>query len=219
MVEEFNNSAITPRQPPPIATQSSALPQQFSSYPASPPLSTLSPSIASPLDVIPPGIRPYSLSGIPGSPGISNEGLNAPAEMTYDISASMDSPQRDPKFSSMAPEQPPASAGLVDANQLGQRGKGRHTCPHAFRCNKGGVNPDGTMVIFERNSDFRYCAIHPVSRRGCVLHAAADTIAACRGHLQKHDKPFKCDLPGCTNRTGFARIDQLNRHKATTRHG
>ena len=167
MVEEFNNSATIPKQPP-IATQSPAPPQRFGSYPASPPLSALSPSIASPLDVTPLEIHPYSFPSIPDSPGIFNEGLDVPAGITYNISTSMDTPRWDPESSGMALEQSSTSMGLVDANHLGQRGKGRHTCPHAFRCTKGGLNADGTMVIFERNSTFRYCAIHPVSRRGCV---------------------------------------------------
>jgi hypothetical protein len=74
------------------------------------------------------------------------------------------------------------------------RGSGHHTCPQGLSCTKGGVDPHGTVVVFERNSAFR-------------------------AHLEKHEKTCKCDLPGCTNTKGFARIDQLRRHKDTVRHG
>ena len=39
-----------------------------------------------------------------------------------------------------------------------------------------------------------------------------------RAHLDRHDKIYKCDLPGCTNTKGFARPDQLERHKQTVKH-
>jgi len=75
---------------------------------------------------------------------------------------------------------------------LTQRGTGRHTCPFGPSCNKGGVR-NGKEILFERNSAFR-------------------------AHLQKHEKMFRCDLPGCTARGGFARIDQLRRHQSTVSH-
>ncbi|KAI8625003.1 hypothetical protein F5Y19DRAFT_451951 [Xylariaceae sp. FL1651] len=76
---------------------------------------------------------------------------------------------------------------------LSRRGKGSYTCPYGVQCTKGGVADDGTLVILERNSAFR-------------------------AHLQKHMKPFRCDLPGCKNTKGFARIDQLKRHKEIVTH-
>lgn len=39
-----------------------------------------------------------------------------------------------------------------------------------------------------------------------------------RTHLQKHEKAFKCNIPGCKNTAGFARIDQLRRHKIEVHH-
>jgi hypothetical protein len=39
--------------------------------------------------------------------------------------------------------------------QLSVRGKGKHICPHGRACTKGGVQADGTPVVFERNSLFR----------------------------------------------------------------
>jgi hypothetical protein len=79
-------------------------------------------------------------------------------------------------------------------DSLSARGKGQHTCPHGTSCTKGGVLPGGQLAVFERNSAFRM-------------------------HLQKHEKRYRCDIAGCTNKTGFARIDQLERHKRDVRHG
>jgi hypothetical protein len=39
-----------------------------------------------------------------------------------------------------------------------------------------------------------------------------------RAHMQKHEKRYKCDIPGCTNKDGFARKDQLRRHKESVSH-
>ncbi|KAH8590663.1 hypothetical protein B0O99DRAFT_691441 [Bisporella sp. PMI_857] len=78
--------------------------------------------------------------------------------------------------------------------QLRARGKGVYKCPHKENCRKGGVLPDGTIRIFSRNSEFR-------------------------AHLLRHEKMFKCDLPGCPNNgKGFARSDQLDRHKQNVKH-
>jgi hypothetical protein len=40
--------------------------------------------------------------------------------------------------------------------QLKVRGKGHYTCPHGTACDKGGVQPDGELTVYERNSAFRY---------------------------------------------------------------
>ncbi|KAL5606889.1 hypothetical protein BROUX41_003266 [Berkeleyomyces rouxiae] len=79
-------------------------------------------------------------------------------------------------------------------NQPQHRGVGQHYCPLGERCDKGGVSPDGTIRLFERNSDFRT-------------------------HLKKHIKMYKCPVPGCKNVEGFGRKDQLERHIRTTKHG
>ncbi|KAK3342138.1 hypothetical protein B0T25DRAFT_560062 [Lasiosphaeria hispida] len=78
-------------------------------------------------------------------------------------------------------------------SSLKKRGKGSYTCPQGLGCTKGGVAADGSLAVFQRNSEFRT-------------------------HLQKHEKAFKCNLPGCPTKKGFARIDQLRRHQETTRH-
>ena len=40
--------------------------------------------------------------------------------------------------------------------QLKSRGKGQYTCPHGRDCKKGGVQQNGELTVFERNSAFRY---------------------------------------------------------------
>lgn len=42
----------------------------------------------------------------------------------------------------------------VDMAALSNRGKGNHVCPKRFRCTKGGVDKNGQLVYFERNSSF-----------------------------------------------------------------
>lgn len=39
---------------------------------------------------------------------------------------------------------------------LMSRGKGPHTCPQGYRCQKGGVDREGRLVVFQWNSSFRY---------------------------------------------------------------
>jgi hypothetical protein len=39
---------------------------------------------------------------------------------------------------------------------LSQRGTGQHVCPSGHSCTKGGVAGDGSLVVFPRNSAFRY---------------------------------------------------------------
>jgi hypothetical protein len=37
--------------------------------------------------------------------------------------------------------------------------------------------------------------------------------------MRKHEKPFKCDAPGCTRKTGFTTINDLNRHSKSVHEG
>lgn len=46
------------------------------------------------------------------------------------------------------------SASATTTN-LQARGKGKHVCSYGTNCDRGGVNEDGTVVVFERNSAFR----------------------------------------------------------------
>ncbi|KAJ4234393.1 hypothetical protein FSOLCH5_004097 [Fusarium solani] len=84
----------------------------------------------------------------------------------------------------------------IDMEALKQRGKGSYYCPLGHRCDKGGVDKDGKLVLFDRNSSFAQ-------------------------HCNKHRKPWRCDVPGCPNppkKRKFARRDGLERHKATVKH-
>ncbi|KIW12853.1 hypothetical protein PV08_08040 [Exophiala spinifera] len=98
-----------------------------------------------------------------------------------------------PRQVAMSDAYTPAGAGTPvhyssGSKELLSRGKGKHVCPYGYRCDKGGLRDDRTLVVFERNSAFR-------------------------AHMAKHEKKYKCNIPGCTNTTGFARVDQLERHQ------
>lgn len=48
---------------------------------------------------------------------------------------------------------------------LKTRGKGNHQCPKGHLCTKGGVDKDGNLVQFDRNSAFAYVSISlPLAR-------------------------------------------------------
>ncbi|KAI1025906.1 hypothetical protein LB503_006925 [Fusarium chuoi] len=84
----------------------------------------------------------------------------------------------------------------IDMDALKQRGKGSYYCPLGHRCDKGGVDKEGRLVVFDRNSSFAQ-------------------------HCNKHRKPWRCDVPGCPNppkKRKFARRDGLERHKLTVKH-
>ncbi|KHO01707.1 uncharacterized protein MAM_00708 [Metarhizium album ARSEF 1941] len=44
----------------------------------------------------------------------------------------------------------------IDMEALRQRGKGVYLCPKGTKCDKGGVDKDGNLVVFDRNSSFAY---------------------------------------------------------------
>lgn len=44
----------------------------------------------------------------------------------------------------------------IDMEALRQRGKGTYSCPKAYQCKKGGVDKEGGLIIFDRNSSFAY---------------------------------------------------------------
>ncbi|KAM0355906.1 hypothetical protein ACHAPU_000295 [Fusarium lateritium] len=44
----------------------------------------------------------------------------------------------------------------IDMDALKQRGKGSYYCPLGHRCDKGGVDKEGKLVLFDRNSSFAY---------------------------------------------------------------
>ena len=42
----------------------------------------------------------------------------------------------------------------IDMDALSTRGKGGHLCPKGERCDKGGVDKHGKVIVFDRNSSF-----------------------------------------------------------------
>ena len=138
----------------------------------------------------------------PGSPGADSSAPRTDAESN---SPAAHSQQRSPfsqiplaGFQTPSGDKPNSQQSSSDhprtlSTDLTSRGSGHHTCPQGLSCTKGGINAEGALVVFERNSAFR-------------------------AHLEKHEKTYRCDIPGCTNMKGFARIDQLRRHKETVRH-
>ncbi|KAI0523912.1 hypothetical protein F5B22DRAFT_592484 [Xylaria bambusicola] len=78
-------------------------------------------------------------------------------------------------------------------DSLKPRGTGNYTCPFRLNCERGGVGDDGNLIVFARNSEIR-------------------------AHVEKHLKRWKCNLPNCPTRKGFARQDQLRRHQETVPH-
>lgn len=59
----------------------------------------------------------------------------------------------------------------INMDALKQRGKGSHICPKGTRCDKGGVDKDGNVIVFDRNSSFAYVPNPPGSMR-CASHVA-----------------------------------------------
>lgn len=210
---EISNQ-LKPSAPPTPSTLSSRPPlTPHSANPLPPPLPGPRPRISSPLYGAPP------LASFPNSPNpdfVDHE-LSQFPRAPHRWSGSVESMHNNDAYN----ESPGSSSSLAEAGdmprELARRGKGHYNCPHMLECTKGGVSPDGTLIIFERNSAFRFVLI--CFTNGLSLSCFQVTDAPNRAHLQKHDKPFRCDLPGCTNQRGFARADQLRRHQETTRHG
>ncbi|KAF4967023.1 hypothetical protein FZEAL_10580 [Fusarium zealandicum] len=57
----------------------------------------------------------------------------------------------------------------IDMEALKQRGKGSYNCPLGLRCDKGGVDKDGNLVLFDRNSSFAYACRLVVQDIGHLL--------------------------------------------------
>ncbi|PTB44200.1 hypothetical protein M441DRAFT_343617 [Trichoderma asperellum CBS 433.97] len=116
----------------------------------------------------------------------------------------------------------------INLKALKQRGKGKYYCPRGHRCDKGGVDKSGNLILFDRNSSFAYVEtsvcqhrgkpnrlspvvlLHPnpkpwemwkTDALGQVSYAPASMFAnlSCRQHCNKHRKPWRCDVPGCPN--------------------
>lgn len=102
----------------------------------------------------------------------------------------------------------------LDLGALEHRGRGEYRCPKT-RCKRGGVDRDGQLVIFTRNSAYLFVPIPS-------HHAAAElTNTDDSQHVNKHRKPYVCNKLGCPNterKRRFARKDGLDRHQKTVDH-
>lgn len=92
--------------------------------------------------------------------------------------------------------------------QLKLRGKWSYRCPHRYNCVKGGVQPNGQLTVFERNSAFRY--------NTCFTQAFAFTLTrTVIEHIYSFTKEFtnvtypaaptQRDLRGLTSSNGTKR--------------
>ena len=62
------------------------------------------------------------------------------------------------------------SAGLMaPIEELKPRGKGQYLCPEGLSCTKGGVQADGTLLVFERNSAYRLAVPFRIAVLATVL--------------------------------------------------
>ncbi|GJC87550.1 hypothetical protein ColLi_10388 [Colletotrichum liriopes] len=98
----------------------------------------------------------------------------------------------------------------VDMDSLRHRGKGHYICPIGRRVKREAKITRGDPRSFTATA----CTGNGDTRHFSRPHANLDD----RQHLQKHSKPHKCMLPGCPNKDGFARKDQLVRHQANVKH-
>ncbi|KAG5982957.1 hypothetical protein E4U55_001057 [Claviceps digitariae] len=61
----------------------------------------------------------------------------------------------------------------IDMAALRQRGKGVYFCPKGVKCDKGGVDKDGNLVVFDRNSSFAIAT--NTANPGAATYLAART--------------------------------------------
>lgn len=167
---------------------------------------------------IPPAMSPESVTqpqtAFTPVHDVKRNSLTRPSGLALEVDTKLNTSQKalpPPPSSQLSPSQPSPPGNFsgsddsddedeqfarIDMEALKQRGKGSYYCPLAHRCDKGGVDKDGNLVLFDRNSSFAQ-------------------------HCNKHRKPWRCDVPGCPNppkKRKFARRDGLERHKATVKH-
>ena len=54
---------------------------------------------------------------------------------------------------------------------LSTRGKGEYYCPYGIHCRGGGVDVNGNLVTYERNSNFRYASSLAFVSSNLVFHS------------------------------------------------
>jgi len=95
--------------------------------------------------------RAYTNFGFssPTSTSEGNVAYNQPQNLRCDESSPSSHSEASPDQANQAIAGPP----LLE--KLKSRGRGTYTCPHGVDCQRGGVQPDGELVVFARNSAFR----------------------------------------------------------------
>jgi hypothetical protein len=63
---------------------------------------------------------------------------------------------------SLSPDSSDSDGALdsIDMQKLSQRGRGVYFCPRLYNCKRGGVDKDGQLIEFARNSAFMYGSQH-----------------------------------------------------------
>lgn len=94
-------------------------------------------------------------------PTVSSSGAVLPAAGCVSISGTRRQVQESiPQFprNIRSPDATPVKPIIVQSpsDPLAVRGKGNYTCPYGRECKKGGVGVNGELVVFERNSAFKY---------------------------------------------------------------
>jgi hypothetical protein len=82
---------------------------------------------------------------------------------------------------SALPESPDSMVESL-LREKNSRGKGRHYCPYRLECTKGGLSADKSLVLFERNSAFKY-VIHAKTCHGGYLIVPAERIYKSTGNI------------------------------------
>jgi len=89
--------------------------------------------------------------------GMGDAAAGSSAGVSYGQTSSSDVWLDDPNVSpSNTGESAPEAPSI---EQLKSRGKGHYTCPRGTACDKGGVQINGQLTVYERNSAFRYVLI------------------------------------------------------------
>ncbi|KAK1251804.1 hypothetical protein MKX07_007283 [Trichoderma sp. CBMAI-0711] len=157
-----NNAA--PRQPP-IPAKPPSSKAAVREATAAKPLLTSTPMVTIP----PPATE--VIAAAPASVATSESAATPPAA---ESPTSVATPASDATPTAATPIEQDDSDDYSDENQfaginmkaLKQRGKGKYYCPRGHHCDKGGVDKQGNLVLFDRNSSFAYVVIFPHPARG-----------------------------------------------------
>lgn len=85
----------------------------------------------------------------------------------------------------------------LNLDSLKSRGKGEHYCPKRFDCTKGGVDENGKLVAFVRNSAYLYVYLAATM----TIWPAAGILTAGPGNIATNTS----SLGGATSRTALTR--------------